>query len=160
MSRMEIHEYKPELKEKLPETYDILKASKIAVNPRVKKITLHGSRGLKGKFRINSDLDLCLVTDIDIQLIPEQHWDILLRRVLKTTLDNSKCPVELDVSVVFDHMGCGLRCFSVEKYEDLKCHLDASGCMGVYKLQEGFKGFMPPITRVEKMYPYITIWER
>ena len=160
MSSMEIHNFKPGLKEKLPETFEILTASKITISPRVKKITLHGSRGIKGKFRVNSDLDLCLVTDIDIQLIPEKHWDILLRRVLKTTLDNSKCPVTMDIAVVFDHMGCGLHCLSVEKYEDLKCHQDAEGCMGVYKLQQGFKGFMPPITRVEKMYPYITIWER
>ena len=157
---MEIHDYKPELKEKLPETFEILKASKITVSPRVKKITLHGSRGPRGKVRINSDLDLCLVTDIDIQLIPEKHWDILLRRVLKTTLDNSHCPVTLDVAAVFDHMGCSLRCLGVENYKDVKCHMDAAGCMGVYKLQQGFKGLMPPINQVEKMYPYLTIWER
>lgn len=160
MDYLTIRDFKPELKEKLPETWEILKASAIRVNPRVKKVTLHGSRGPRGKFRVNSDLDICIVTDIDIQLLPEQHWDVILRRVLKMTLDNSKCPVTLDVAAVFDHMGCSLRCLGVEKYEDLKCPLDTPGCMGVYKLQQGFKGFMPPITQIEKMFPYMTIWER
>ena len=160
MDYTEIHDFKPELKEKLPETYEILKAAKIKVNPRVKKITLHGSRGPAGKFRINSDLDLCLVTDIDLQLIPEQHWDILLRRVLQITLKGSECPVELDAAVIFDHIGCGLRCFAVGEYDQLKCRSESEGCMGVYKLNQGWKGFLPPITKVGKMYPYMTIWEK
>jgi predicted nucleotidyltransferase len=160
MDYSEIREYKPELKDKLPETYAILKASRIKVNPRVKKITLHGSRGLSGKYITNSDLDLCLITDIDIRLIPEEHWDILLRRVLQTTLKNSVCSVELDIAVIFDHNGCGLRCFSVPEYKDLQCRFETEGCMGVYKLQKGWKGILPPITRVAKMYPYITVWEK
>jgi predicted nucleotidyltransferase len=160
MDYTEIHDFNPELKEKLPLIYKILKASKIRVNPRVKKITVHGSRGPAGKFRINSDLDLCLITDIDLQLIPEQHWDILLRRVLLTTQKGSQCPVELDLAVIFDHMGCGLRCFTINEYENLKCRTEQDGCMGVYKLNQGWKGFLPPINKVEKMYPYLTIWER
>ena len=160
MDYSNIKSFKPELKDRLPETWEILRASKLKISPRVKKITLHGSRGPRGKFRVNSDLDLCLVTDIDIQLIPEKHWDTLLRRVLQTTLEGSQCPVRLDVAAIYDHLGCGLRCFRTEKYEDLKCRLEAEGCAGVYKLQEGFKGFMPPITKIEKMYPFMIIWER
>jgi hypothetical protein len=160
MEYLEIREFTPELKKKLPETYGILESSVIRINPHVKKITLHGSRGSAGKFRANSDLDLCLVTDIDIRLIPEEHLDTLLRRVLLTTLKNSQCPVELDVAAVFDQVGCGLRCFYIEKYKKLKCRNDSDGCMGVYKLQQGWKGILPPITKVEKMYPYSTIWQR
>jgi hypothetical protein len=160
LGSMEIHDFMPELKEKLPETWAMLKASRITINPRVQKVTLHGSRGPRGKFRVNSDLDLCLITDINIQLIPEQHWDILLRRVLMTTLNNTQCPVELDVAVVFDHIGCGLHCFSVDKFENLKCRSEQAGCMGVYKLQQGWKGILPPITKVEKMFPFMTIWEK
>jgi len=160
MEYLEIHDYSPELKEKLPETYEILKASVIRVHPHVKKITLHGSRGPAGKFRSGSDLDLCLVTDIDTRLVPEQQLDTLLLRVLMTTLKNSECPVELDVAVVFDHVGCGLRCFSEEDYQNLKCRNEFDGCMGVYILQETWKGILPPITSVQKMYPYMNIWRK
>jgi hypothetical protein len=160
MNSIEIKEFSPELKEKLPETYKILKASGIHINPHVKKITLHGSRGPAGNFRANSDIDLCLVTDIDIRLVPEEHLDALLMRVLLTTRQTLKFPVKPDVAVIFDHLGCGLYCFSVEKYKNLKCRNDADGCMGVFKLDETWKGILPPITKVEKMYPYLTIWPK
>ena len=160
MKSIEIHEFSLELKDKLPETYEILKASGIHVNPHVKKITLHGSRGPASTFCADSDIDLCLVTDIDTRLIPEEHLDTLLLRVLLTTLKNWHGPIQLDAAAIFDHVGCGLSCFSVGKYENLKCRNEADGCMGVYKLQEGWKGILPPITRVEKIYPYLTIWQR
>jgi hypothetical protein len=160
MNSIEIKEFSLELKEKLPETYEILKSSGFHVNPHVKKITLHGSRGPAGKFRPDSDIDLCLVTDIDIRLVPEEQLDALLTRVLLTTKQTSKFPVKLDVAVVFDHIACGLHCFSVDKYANLKCRHEADGCMGVYKLDEVWKGIVPPITKVEKMYPYLTIWPK
>jgi len=68
--------------------------------------------------------------------------------------------VELDAAVIFDHIGCGLRCFAVGEYDKLKCRSESEGCMGVYKLNQGWKGFLPPITKVGKMYPYMTIWEK
>ncbi len=156
----EIRDFKPELKDKLPETYRLLAATKIKVHPRVKKITLHGSRGPAGKYRDDSDMDLCLVTDIDIQLLPEEQCNLLLRKVLQTTLESSKCPVELDLAAVFDHVGCGLRCFTVSDYAKLNCRSEQAGCMGLFKIQKGFNGFIPPITEVRAMYPYLTIWEK
>jgi len=160
MDYLEIHEFDPKLKKKLPETFKILNSSSVRISPHVKKITLHGSRGPAGKFRPDSDLDLCLVTDIDIRLVPEHLLDALLLRILLTTQQNSQCPVKLDVAAIFDHVGCGLRCFYVDKYKKLKCRNESDGCMGVYKLQEDGKGVLLPITRVEKIYPYLTIWQR
>ena len=99
MKSIEIHEFSLELKDKLPETYEILKASGIHVNPHVKKITLHGSRGPASTFCADSDIDLCLVTDIDTRLIPEEHLDTLLLRVLLTTLKNWHGPIQLDAAM-------------------------------------------------------------
>jgi hypothetical protein len=45
---VEIKNYKPELEKELPETFELLKSSKLVVHPKVRKITLHGSRGLSG----------------------------------------------------------------------------------------------------------------
>jgi predicted nucleotidyltransferase len=160
MNSIEINNYKPELKEKLPETYRLLTAAHLKVHPRVKKITLHGSRGPAGKYRDDSDIDLCLVTDIDIQVLPIEECGALLRKVLQTTLESSKCPVELDLAAVYDNVGCGLRCLAVNDYKQLKCRTEQAGCLGIYKIQKGFDGFVPPIIEVRKMYPYMTIWQR
>jgi hypothetical protein len=75
-------------------------------------------------------------------------------------MESSKCPVELDLAAVFDHIGCGLRCFTVSDYEKLNCRREQDGCMGIYKIQKGFEGIVPPTTKVSKMFPYLTIWER
>jgi hypothetical protein len=136
-----------------------LEASKIIVHPDVKKITLHGSRGPSGRYRDDSDIDLCLITYIDTQSLHEGQSGYILREVLQTTLEGSQCPVELDLAAVFDRMRCGLSCFNISDYEKLKCQSERDGCVGIYKIQKGFNGFVPPITTVSKMYPYITIWE-
>jgi len=160
MSGIEILEFNLELKARLPDTYRLLKAAKLRVHPRVKKITLHGSRGLSGKPRVDSDLDLCLVTDIDVRILPEAQSGLLLRKVLLTTLETARCKVELDLAAAFDHMGCGLHCLNAAEFEKIKCRTRQDGCMGIYKIQKGFNGFIPPITKVEKMFPFMAIWQR
>jgi hypothetical protein len=149
-----------ELKETLPETYRLLKAAKLKFHPRVKKVTLHGSRGPAGGYRDNSDLDLCLVTDIDTRILPVSQCGAILRAVLETTLESATGPVELDLAAIFDNLGCGLRCLSVTNYDALKCPEDHEGCMGVYKIQKGYNGFVPPIIQVKKMFPYLPVWQR
>lgn len=157
---VEIKSYNPELEKKLPETFVLLKSSKLVVHPNVRKITLHGSRGLSSGYRDNSDIDLCLVTDI-ISIPPHKKETCsLLKEILQTTLNNSEYPVELDLAAIFDTGNCGLICFNTGDYTLLKCDKKATGCMGIYKIQKGFNGFVPPVYQVREMYPYITIWER
>ncbi len=157
---VEIKSYKPELEKELPETFELLKSSKLVVHPKVHKITLHGSRGLLGGYRYDSDIDLCLVTDI-ISVPPhEEETGSLLKAILQTTLDNSECPIELDMAAIFDIGNCGLICFNTRDYTLLKCDKAATGCMGIYKIQKGFHGFVHLVFQVREMYPCITIWER
>ncbi len=155
-----INEFLPEFPQKMPETYRLLKTARLKVHPRVRKITLHGSRGPAGGFKEKSDIDLTLVTDIDISVMDVEEAGTLLRHILEVTLHGSKSPVELDLAAAFDNAACGLRCLSVDNHENLKCPKERDGCLGLYKIQKGFNGFVPPITQVKKMYPYLAIWQR
>ena len=157
---IEIYDYEQGLKDTLPETYHILESASLKVHPNVRKITLHGSRGPAGGYRDDSDIDLCLVTDFVNTSFSEDELDRLLKDVLQATLDNSRCPVELDLAAAFDRNGCGLACYDVNSYDELRCKKEAMGCIGLYKIQKGFDGFVPPITKVSEMYPLITIWNR
>ena len=40
---------------RLPDTYRLLASANLRLHPRVTQVTLHGSRGLKGGFRPDSD---------------------------------------------------------------------------------------------------------
>ena len=150
----------PGLANTFPETYRLLASSRIAVHSSVRKITLHGSRGPAGGYRDDSDIDLCLVTDIVCTKTGDENTGSLLQEVLRITLDNSECPVELDLAAVFDRKKCGLSCFDVSNFSQLKCPKSATGCIGIYKIQKGFTGFVPPIVSPKEMYPLLTIWER
>ena len=157
---LEISDFKRELKDTLPETYRLLKEANLKVHPNVRRITLHGSRGPAGGNRDDSDIDLSLITDIDNTKLPEEELGHLLKSVLLTTLENNHCPVGLDLVVAFDRNGCGLSCFDVSNHDELRCEKEAKGCMGLYKIEKGFNGFVPPIVQVSGMYPFITIWNR
>ena len=150
----------PGLANALPETYRLLASSRFAIHPSVRKITLHGSRGPAGGCRSDSDIDLCLVTDIVCSAAGDKTTGSLLQEVLRTTLDNSECPVELDLAAVFDRKNCGLTCFDINDYPQLKCSKSETGCIGIYKIQKGFTGFVPPVVSAREMYPLFTIWER
>lgn len=160
LKAIEIEDFIPGLKSTLPETYRLLASSRILVHPAVRKITVHGSRGPDGGYHYSSDIDLCLVTDI-IEARPEdEKTGELLKEVLQTSLDNSECPVELDLAAVFDIKCCGLTCFDIDNVRQLECPEATTGCMGLFKIQKGFNGYVPPITNVRDMYPLTTIWER
>jgi hypothetical protein len=155
-----ITEFLPEFKKILPETYHLLLAANLTVHPNVRSITLHGSRGLAGKYHPDSDIDLSLITDLDSTKTPREQLSNLLETILKTTLENNRCPVELDLAAIFDYRGCGLACFNVQSYSELRCGKEAAGCLGIYKIQKGFNGFIPPMIQISKMYPLIEIWRR
>jgi predicted nucleotidyltransferase len=160
LKNTKITEYLPEFQRALPETYRLLKATNLTVHPDVRSIVLEGSRGIEGKPRPDSDIDLSLVTDLNSASLPREDLGKLLENVLKTTLENSRCAVELDLAAVFDDNSCGLACYSVKSYADLRCKKETAGCMGVYKVQKGFNGFVPPIVQISKLFPYLVIWKR
>ncbi len=61
-SRVNLEEVKVEInraiKERLPNTYEILINSGLMIHPYVYKVVLTGSRGLAGSYRGDSDIDL------------------------------------------------------------------------------------------------------
>ena len=157
---LRITDFSPELRKALPETYRLLKESKLKIHPNVRTITLHGSRGPAGGYRNDSDIDLSLVTDIDSTKLPEGELGQLLKRVIQTSLENNQCPVEMDVAAIFDRNNCGLSCFDIGTYNELRCNKETKGCMGIYKIQKGFNGFVPPIVHISGIYPLMRIWNR
>jgi predicted nucleotidyltransferase len=151
-------EIRKQLKKDLPETYRIMKATNLNFYPNVVKVTVHGSRGPKGGYKPNSDLDMCLVTDLNEKMLTRELLGKQMRIMLEYTLEDNRGPVELDLAIIFDQKGCGLKCLEVKSYADLKCDKQAKGCMGIYKIQKGYDGFVPPFAEVKDMYPYALIW--
>ena len=157
---IEISDYEQGFQDALPETYRLLRLATLKVHPNVRRITLHGSRGPAGGYHDGSDIDLCLITDIDNTTFTEDELDPLLKNVLLTTLEYSSCPVELDLVAAFDRNQCRLACYNVNSYDELRCEKKSRGCIGLYKIQKGFDGFVPPISQLGEMYPLIAIWNR
>ena len=63
-------------------------------------------------------------------------------------------------AIVFDKTNCGLTCFSVKEFDPGLCATTVD-CLGFYKVQKGFTGFVSgPAVDCSKMYPFIKIWER
>lgn len=147
------------IKEKLPETYRILESSNLIVHPYVYKIVLTGSRGLAGNYREDSDIDLSLLVE-GIKLKNEADEEMLLKKILNITLSAWKSSVELDTVVIFDISSCGLNCFDSKTFEDRTCKEKGIDCLGLYKIQKGFVGYVPKVgVDIQKVYPMITVWE-
>jgi hypothetical protein len=148
------------IKKLLPVTYEILKEANLNVHPYVYKIVLSGSRGLSNSFRENSDIDLSLLADIknfDSQMNQEQ----IFKEILNVTINNWKSRIELDTVVVFDICNCNLDCFNHEYFYDGICKKGGIDCMGLYKIQKGFNGFVPKMgVSIKLIHPVITLWER
>ena len=152
--------FERELTRLLPETERLLRAANLSVHPRVTQVTLHGSRGLRGGFRPDSDIDLSLLVHRQ-QLPVGPVLDRLLREVVETTLENWESSVEPDLAAVFDVRECGLKCFCVSKFDEPLCTNGGADCFGLYKIQRGFKGFVPPADLdIRKLYPSLMIWQR
>jgi len=149
-----------EIKKRLPQTYEILKESNFMVHQYVCKVILTGSRGLAGDFREDSDIDLSLLVDTR-RIINGQNEEEILKAVLNTTLSTWKGKVELDTVVVFDISNCGLKCFDPERFEKRECGYAGIDCMGLYKLQKGFDGYVPMIgVDIQRINPMISVWEK
>lgn len=150
----------PSLAQTLPETYRLLVTGNLVVHPRVRAVILGGSRGPRGGHREDSDIDLSIIVDVG-ELPPGPQLGDLLADVLHTTLQHWTGPVELDLAAVFDTQACGLACFGQPLVDLSACGASGCDCFGIYKIQRGFHGFVPPSgVTVQKMSPTLTLWRR
>ncbi len=109
------------------------------VHPSVSRIILHGSRGLAGGYRPDSDIDLSLIVDPLTEPFASGRGRIL-HDVVETTLHHWQAAIELDLAVVFDVQHCELKCFDQTRWDERLCAKGGSDCFGLYKTQKGFKG--------------------
>ena len=146
--------YKNLREKKLIETEKLLKEGGLSIHPAVGKISLEGSRGLKGGFRDDSDIDISLILKKHIQVSEKLCAD-----VINHSLSRWQSDIELDLSVIFDKLKCGLKCFGVNEYKPELCNR-GTDCVGIYKIQKGFAGFIENMgLSIELMYPCLIIWE-
>lgn len=144
------------LAERLPETFAILCSANLTVHEHVSRIVLHGSRGLKDRFRADSDIDLSLITDLSA------GTDVnLLHEIFNITMANWKSEISLDLAVVFEVKRCNLYCFEHNEWSDGICSIGGVDCLGLYKIGKGFHGIVREAgVQVRLMYPCLKIWER
>ncbi len=154
-------ELDPDFAARLPDTPARLREGGLVVHPAVAKVVLHGSRGLAGGSRPDSDLDLSLL--VDAPPMARAALGSLLAQVIATTRDAWQGTVELDLVAVFDVRGCGLACFDVVAWgEDDVCPFGSGrDCFGAYKVQRGFDGFVENAgIEVRRMQPSVAVWRR
>ena len=155
---VQTQEYEPEFTRLLPQTCELLQSANLVVHPSVSRITLHGSRGLAGGSRDDSDMDLCLIIDAQDET-DGSGLETLLCAVLDTTFHHWRSPVDLDLAAVLDKKNCGLTCFDVTICDERLCRICEVDCFGVYKLQKGCSGIVTGLgVEVRQMYPCLTIW--
>jgi hypothetical protein len=144
----------------LPATYAILSAENLFIHQKVSRITLHGSRGIAGKYRPSSDIDLSLLIDLPTQTT-KYAFERLLHSVYETTQNNWQSSIELDLAIIFDTRKCGLLCFNQKLWQEHICTIGGIDCFGLYKVQKGFNGLVTNAgIQVRQMYPCLQIWRR
>ena len=154
---MKILDFEPVFANLLPLTHSLLSAGNLTLHPRVCRVVLHGSRGLAGNPRPDSDIDLSLI----VHRTPSLDIHSELQEVLNTTLDHWHGSVELDLAAVFDAQNCGLICFEETIWSEQICQSGGTDCFGLYKIQKGFHGLVTKAgIQVERMYPCLKIWHR
>jgi len=155
--KLKENSFEPHFGTSLPATCALILSSNLTVHPHVSRVVLHGSRGLAGGYRPDSDIDLSLIVDT-----PQgPNMERQLQGVLETTLNSWRATVELDLAVVFDIRNCGLKCFNQSTWNDKTCILGSIDCFGLYKTQKGFSGLVTNAgIQVKRMYPCLKIWQR
>ena len=124
------------------------------------RIVLHGSRGLAGGFRPDSDFDLSLIVSIP-RGIGESEIEPLLHTVYETTFSAWQSPIEPDLAIIFETRPCSLKCFEQTTWQENVCKLGGVDCFGLYKVQKGFNGLVTNAgIQVKRMYPCLQIWRR
>ena len=151
-----IFDFEAEFAASLPGTYALMLSANLRVHPHVSRVFLHGSRGPKGGFRSDSDVDLSLI--VDTPRVGDIESDLCA--VVKTTLDHWQASVEADLAVVFDLQNCSLKCFDQMTWNEQICPSGGTDCFGLYKIQKGFQGLVTNGgVRVKLMYPCLKIWQ-
>jgi hypothetical protein len=152
-----ITDFEPALAATLPHTHKLLSSANLVVHPSVSRIVLHGSRGLAGGDRPDSDIDLSLIVDLH----QSNGFEQKLNDVVRTTLDHWQAVVEIDLAVIFDNRNCELKCFDQITWQERVCQLGGVDCFGLYKIQKGFHGIVNGAgIQVKLMYPCLKIWQR
>ena len=149
----------PCLQSTLPETHALLLRGPLVIHDAIRSLTLHGSRGLGGHPRPDSDMDLALIVD-EKRLGGDVEPESLLRDVLQTALTGWNGRVEVDLAAIYDREKCGLNCLSAVEHNFHGC-ARTTDCMGACKIQRGFNGYVD--TRdldCREMQPSMVIWER
>ncbi|HSB00090.1 MAG TPA: nucleotidyltransferase domain-containing protein [Anaerolineales bacterium] len=149
--------FEPDFVASLPQTYALILSTNLTVHPAVARVILHGSRGLAGGYRPDSDIDLSLIVD------PPQgpNMERQLQEVLEMTLSHWHAAVEPDLAVIFDIRSCALKCFDQRSWTERLCKLGNIDCFGLYKAQKGFSGLVTNAgIQVNLMYPCLKIWQR
>jgi len=151
--------FESQLLSRLPATYSLLMTANLMVDTSVSRITLHGSRGLAGGYRQDSDIDLSLVVDTDLAL-SEPGLEAVLDNVWETTANNWQGTTELDLAVIYDARICDLKCFSHTSWNEQLCEQGGTDCFGLYKKQKGFSGIVKNGgVQTSRMYPCLEIWQ-
>jgi len=155
-----IIKFSDSLKEKLPVAFNLLQKSNLAAHEFVEHIILSGSRGPRGGFRNDSDIDLTLIADSG-KLKESANEEKTLNEILNVTLENWKSEIELDSAVVFDISGCGLKCLLTGEHSGTICNGSGRDCFGLYKIQKGFNGYVRNYgIEIKKIFPVMRIWSR
>lgn len=153
-------EFEPLLASLLPATHALLNSANLTIHPNVSRIILHGSRGLAGGSRPDSDIDLSLIVETRPSL-PRSDLEVLLREVLETTLSHWHNAIEVDLAGIFDVQNCGLKCFDQVAWDEHFCTIGRVDCYGLYKIQKGYNGLINNAgVQVKRMYPCFKIWQR
>ena len=152
-----IRDFEPQFAGCLPDTHTLLASANLVVHSAVSRLVLHGSRGLAGGYRPDSDIDLSLIVDLP----PEETLDSVLHEISEMTLSHWQGPIEVDLAVIFDIRNCTLRCFDQTTWDRHICQLGGVDCFGLYKTQRGFNGRVTHAgIQVKLMYPCLKIWQR
>lgn len=158
---VKISHFSPLLHKEVPDTAALLQTANLVIHPLVTQVTLHGSRGLNGRPRPDSDMDLSLLVASPNPPIICDDLGKLFADMISVTLNHWQSSVKLDLAIVFPLRNCRLRCFQFTQYVPSLCAGSGIDCFGIYKTQKGFSGFVQNAgIQVEKMYPCLTIWRK
>lgn len=153
--------FAPALESLLPQTYGLLQTAPLVLHPAVERVILSGSRGIGGRPRPDSDVDLSLVVARDALPADAPEREQMLCAVVEVTLSRWSGMVECDLTAVYDKRACGLYCLAGQRNAPLACDHGERCQFGIYKLQKGFSGDVPwAIIELERMYPVLEIWRR
>jgi predicted nucleotidyltransferase len=152
--------FSPTFALRLPDTYALLQRANLIVHPNVARVVLHGSRGLAGNARPDSDIDLSLIVDLPIGF-DAMELEPLLHSVFEITFSAWRAEIEPDLAVVFETRACSLHCFTQSFLHEDLCDLCGLDFFGLYKVQKGFTGLVTNAgVEIRRMLPCLEICRR